>query len=61
MKCNKSYMIACMEREVPISVLKSKALALQGKTEAEQDEMREEWAKEIMEKYPLKEEISHNL
>ncbi len=51
MKCNESYMKACMERNVPISVLKENALKLQGKTEQEQDEMREVWAKEIQEKY----------
>ena len=54
MKCNKSYLRACTEREVPLSVLKKNALKLLGKTEAEQDEMREIFAKEIEATYPLK-------
>lgn len=59
MKCNEAYCKACMERNVPISVLKENALKLQGKTEKEQDEMREAWAKEILEKYPPKKKEEH--
>lgn len=54
MKCNRSYLQACTEREVPLSVLKENALKLPGKTEAEQDEMREMFTKEIEATYPLK-------
>ena len=54
MKRNESYLRACMAKEVPVSVLVANAKALQGKTEQEQDEMREAWAKEIMAKYPNK-------
>ena len=54
MKCNESYLKAVLARKVPISVLERNALALQGKTEEEQDAMREVWAKEILEKYPVR-------
>ena len=54
MECNTAYLKACLERKVPISVLVENALALQGKSEKEQDEMREKWAMEIIEKYPKK-------
>lgn len=52
MKCNDAYLKAYLERKVPVSVLEENALALEGKTEQEQDEMRERWAKEIVLKYP---------
>lgn len=52
MKCNDAYLKACLERKVPISVLEENANALEGKTEREQDEMRERWALEILRKYP---------
>ena len=58
MKFNKAYFEACTRRQVPTSVLVANALALEGKTEQEQDEMREVMAKEIVEKYPLKERAS---
>ena len=54
MKCNESYLKAVLERKVPVSVLERNAIALQGKKETEQDEMREVWAKEIMEMYPAR-------
>ena len=54
MKRNESYLKACMEREVPISVIVEQCLSLQGKTEQEQDEMREQYAKEIVSKFPMK-------
>lgn len=59
MKFNKSYYTACMTRKVPISVLAENGRALEGKTEKEQDEMREAWAKEILEKYPPKKKEEH--
>ena len=52
MKCNTAYLKAVLAKQVPVSVLAENALALEGKTEQEQDEMREAWAKEIMAKYP---------
>ena len=52
MKCNSAYLKVCLERRVPVSVLVENALALEGKSEQEQDEMRETWAKEIEAKYP---------
>lgn len=52
MKCNNAYLKACLERKVPISVLEENANALEGKTEQEQDEMREKWALDIQKKYP---------
>lgn len=55
MKRNESYLKARMEREVPISVIVEQCLSLQGKTEQEQDELREQYAKEILSKYPAKE------
>ena len=54
MKCNTAYLKAVLGHQVPISVLAENALALEGKTEQEQDEMREQWAKEIAAKYPEK-------
>ena len=56
MKRNEAYFTACMERKVPISVKAENAMKLQGKTEQEQDEMREAFAREIVAKYPLKTE-----
>ena len=55
MKCNTAYLKAVLAKQVPVSVLAKNALALEGKTEQEQDEMREAWAKEIMAKYPDRE------
>ena len=54
MKCNEAYLKAVLSREVPISVLAANALALEGKDEHEQDRLREEWAKDILEKFPPK-------
>lgn len=54
MKRNEAYFTACMERKVPISVKVENAMKLQGKTEQEQDDKREVFAREIVEKYPLK-------
>lgn len=52
MKCNTAYLKAVLAKQVPVSVLAENAMALEGKNEKEQDEMREEWAEEIRAKYP---------
>lgn len=54
MKFSESYCKACITRKVPLSVLVANGRALEGKSEEEQYEMREAWAKEILEKYPPK-------
>lgn len=53
MKINENYFRVWLERDVPTSVLLEKARILRGKTEKEQDELREMWAKEFEAKYPL--------
>ena len=54
MKRNESYLKAFLERDVPISVIVEQCLSLQGKTEEEQNALREQYASEIESKYPLK-------
>lgn len=54
MKRNEHYWRACTERAVPISVKVEQCLSLQGKTEEEQNALREQYASEIESKYPLK-------
>ena len=54
MKRNERYMKAVLERKVPTSVLIEQAQLLKGKSEQEQNDLREKWAEEILEKYPMK-------
>ena len=54
MKRNEHYMKAVLERKVPTSVLIEQAQLLKGKSEQEQNDLREKWAEEILEKYPMK-------
>ena len=54
MKRNEAYLKACLERDVPISVIVEQCLSLQGKSEEEQDALREQYAKDVESSYPIK-------
>lgn len=54
MKVCEAYLQAVLEHDVPVSVLAENAKMLIGKSEQEQNRLREAWAMEIKEKYPIK-------
>ena len=54
MKVCEAYLQAVLEHDVPVPVLAENAKMLIGKSEQEQNRLREAWAMEIKEKYPIK-------
>lgn len=54
MTFNENYCRACMEREVPTDVLLYHLELMKDKTDEEKVRMKEQFAKEIREKFPQK-------
>ena len=54
MTFNENYCRACMEREVPTAVLLHHLELMRGKTDEEKVRMKEQFAKDIRERFPEK-------